>query len=119
MAYRLGVDAVVALHLAFIAFVVFGGLLSFRWRRASWLHLPAAAWGAWIEFSGGVCPLTPLENSLRRSAGESGYAGGFIEHTLLPIVYPSGLTPDVQLVLGALVVVVNLVVYGLVWRHGQ
>ena len=119
MAYRVLVDGVVALHLAFIAFVVLGGLLALRWPRAPWLHLPAAAWGALIEFSGGVCPLTPLENSLRRSAGESGYAGGFVEHTLLPILYPSGLTPDIQLVLGALVVVVNLGVYGLVWRHGQ
>jgi len=108
---RLAADAVVLLHLAFIAFVVLGGVLA-AWRpRVAWLHLPAAAWAAWAEFSGAICPLTPLENELRRLAGQSGYAGGFVERYLIPLVYPPGLTPQVQQWLGAAVVAVNLAVY--------
>lgn len=111
MSARLGADALVLAHLAFIVFVVFGGLLV-AWRaRIAWLHLPAAAWGAWIEFTGAVCPLTPLENRLRRMAGDAGYAGGFVEHYLIPVVYPAGLTPGAQRWLGALVVAVNLATY--------
>jgi hypothetical protein len=90
-----------------------------RWRWALWLHLPALLWGAWIELSGGICPLTPLENSLRRSAGEAGYAGGFIEHYLLPILYPTALTRELQLVLAALLVSVNVVIYTWVWRRSR
>lgn len=117
MAARVLADAVLVFHLAFIVFVVAGGLLALRWRRAPWLHLPAAAWGFFVEATGRVCPLTPLENALRRSAGESGYAGSFVEHYLVPIIYPGGLTPTVQLVLAAGVVLVNLLVYGFVWRR--
>jgi hypothetical protein len=114
---RLLADATLVLHLAFIVFVVAGGLLALRWRRAPWLHLPAALWGVWIELSGGICPLTPLENALRRAAGSSGYQGGFVEHYLLPVVYPAGLSPRVQLALAAAVVLANAAVYGFVWRR--
>ncbi len=107
-------DLLVALHFAFIVFVIFGGLLVLRWRRMVWLHLPAVLWGALIEFVGWVCPLTPLENRLRAAAGEAGYAHGFIEHYVAPVVYPAGLTPHVQLYLGVGVIVVNLLVYAYV-----
>lgn len=117
MLHSLLADAVLLFHFAFILFVGGGGLLWIWWRRAPWLHLPIAAYGVWIELSGNICPLTPLENSLRRMAGEQGYSGGFIEHYLLPVIYPSGLTREVQLVIAALVLVLNLTIYGLVWRR--
>lgn len=122
MLYSLLADFVLLFHLAFILFVGLGGLAALRWRGAPLLHLPLAAWGVWIELSGNVCPLTPLENTLRRMAGEQGYAGGFIEHYLLPIIYPPGLTREVQLVLAALVVGLNVAIYGFVWyrrRRGR
>jgi hypothetical protein len=106
-------QVVVALHVGFVLFVVLGGLLVLRWPWLAWLHLPAAVWGALIEFAGWVCPLTPLENSLRRASGSAEYAGGFVEHYFLPLLYPTGLTRGVQYVLGACVVVVNAAVY---WR---
>jgi len=104
-------DAVLLLHLAFILFVVFGGFLLRRFPWLMPLHLPAAAWGALIEFAGWICPLTPLENQFRHLAGEAGYAGGFIAHYLLPIIYPHGLTREIQLALGVGVVLVNAVAY--------
>jgi len=110
-------DLVLLLHLAFIMFVVAGGLLALRWAWAPLFHLPAALWGVFIEVSGGVCPLTPLENSLRRAAGSAGYAGGFIEHYLVPLIYPPGLSHPVQLELAGLVVLANLAVYLIVWRR--
>ncbi len=113
MFLKLAADSVVLLHLAFIVFVVLGGLVVFRWPRFMWLHMPAAAWGAFIEFTGRVCPLTPLENRLRIAAGETGYPGGFIEEYLIPVVYPDGLTRWVQISLGVGVVAINLVFYGL------
>ena len=113
MFLKLAADSVVLLHLAFILFVVLGGLVVFRWPRFMWLHMPAAAWGAFIEFTGRVCPLTPLENRLRIAAGETGYSGGFIEEYLIPVVYPDGLTRWVQISLGVGVVAINLVFYGL------
>lgn len=116
---RLLADGVVGLHLAFVLFVVAGGLLVLRWRWLAWIHLPAAAWGALIEFAGWICPLTPLENELRRRAGEAGYAGGFVEHYLLPVLYPSGLTRGVQIALGLLVLILNLAVYGWIVRRGR
>lgn len=116
MLYRILADLTVVLHLGFIVFVVCGGLLALRWRRVPWVHLPAAIWGAVIEIRGAICPLTPLENWLRRQAGETGYTGGFIEHYILPIVYPPGLTRDVQLALAGLVIVVNVIAYSLVIR---
>jgi cobalamin synthase len=111
--YRILADLVVGAHALFVAFVVIGGLLALRWAWLAALHLPAAVWGALIEFQGWICPLTPLEKSLRAAAGEAGYQGGFIEHYLLPVLYPAGLTHGVQLVLGSAVVAINLVVYGL------
>ncbi len=122
MRYRLAADLVVLLHLAFVAFVIAGGLLCFRWPRARWLHLPAAAWGVLIEWTGGVCPLTPLENALRRLGGAAGYSGGFVAHYVVPLLYPGELTRPVQAALGAGVILVNVAVYG--WwlgarRRGQ
>jgi hypothetical protein len=110
-------DAVMLLHLAFIAFVVAGGLLLGRWPWLAWFHLPAASWGAYAALSGAICPLTPLENYLRAIAGEQGYAGGYIEHYLLPLIYAPGLTRGVQWLLGAGVVVVNATLYVHWWRR--
>ncbi len=110
-------DAVLLLHLAFIVFVLLGGLLVWRWRWLAWLHLPAVVWGAAIEFLSGVCPLTPLENRLREQAGEAGYAHSFIEHYLAPIIYPAGLVPALQIYLGAGVILINMAIYALLWRR--
>jgi hypothetical protein len=104
-------DLVVALHFGFVLFVVLGGLLVLRWRWVGLVHLPAAVWGAWIEFSGRICPLTPLENEYRRLGGEAGYPGGFIEHYILPILYPHALTRDIQVALGIVVVALNIGLY--------
>lgn len=109
--YRLLAGAVVVLHGLFIAFVVAGGFLAWRWRWVAALHLPCAAWGAWIEVRHGVCPLTPLENYFRAKAGLAGYGGGFIEHYLVPVIYPGGLTARTQVLLGAAVVLLNVAVY--------
>lgn len=117
MLASLAADFVVLIHFAFILFVVAGGLLVLRWPRVAWVHLPVAAWGAGIELIGWVCPLTPLENALRRAAGEAGYDVGFIEHYLLPIIYPAGLTRGVQLALGLFVLIVNLAIYAVVLRR--
>jgi hypothetical protein len=117
MVYRILADLVVGVHALFVAFVMVGGLLAFRWLWVAALHLPAAVWGALIEFRGWICPLTPLEKSLRAAAGEAGYQGGFIEHYLLPALYPAGLTRGVQLVLGSAVIAVNLVIYAFVLRR--
>jgi hypothetical protein len=113
----LAADLVLIAHLAFVVFVAGGGLLVLRWLRLAWLHVPVAMWGAAVEFGGWICPLTPLENRLRAAGGEAGYAGGFIEHYLVPIVYPSGLTRGHQIALGVAVLVVNLAVYGVVLRR--
>lgn len=118
MGYRLLADAVLIVHLAFIAFVVLGGLLLLRWPRIVWLHLPAVAWGAWIEFSGGICPLTPLEVGLRARGGEAAYSGGFIEHYVTGLIYPAGLDRTQQVVLGVFVLVLNAGIYAwLLWRR--
>jgi len=111
MIYRLAADSLVLLHLCFILFVVVGGFLSWRWRRLIWVHVPAAVWGALIEFAGWVCPLTPLENQLRRLAGGEGYGGGFIEHYLMPVMYPPGLSSRAQILLGSFVILVNAIAY--------
>ncbi len=108
---RVLADAVLVLHLAFIAFVVLGGFVVLRRPRLAWLHLPAAAWGAATEFLGIICPLTPLENRLRAQGGEAGYGGGFIEHYLTALIYPGWLTREVQSLLGALVIAINVAVY--------
>ncbi|MHB8405269.1 MAG: DUF2784 domain-containing protein [Gammaproteobacteria bacterium] len=105
-------DAVVSLHLAFVVFVVAGGLLILRWRWIVWLHLPALIWGALVEFNHWICPLTYLENWLRGLAGVAAYRGDFVEHYLLPVLYPARLTPDIQIVLGFLVIGINTAIYG-------
>ncbi|OLF54537.1 DUF2784 domain-containing protein [Pseudomonas chlororaphis] len=118
MLYRLAADALVSLHLAFILFVLLGGLLVLQWPRLAWLHLPAAAWGVAVEVFHLPCPLTAWENRLRQGAGQQGYGGGFIEQYLIPLIYPAGLTPRIQLGLGALVLLVNVLVYArLAWRR--
>lgn len=117
MFYWILANLTVVLHFIFVCFVVAGGLLIFRWRWILFLHLPTAVWGALIEYQGGVCPLTPLQQQFRQMAGQAGYAGGFIEHYLLPVLYPSYLTRDVQIVLGTLVIAINILVYGWLIRR--
>ena len=119
MTYRVFADAVLALHFAFIAFALLGGLLVARWPRLAWVHLPAAAWAAGIAFFGGICPLTPLENRLRAAGGETGFEGGFIEHQLEALIYPDWLTREIQVALGAVVLAVNLACYIRLCRRGR
>ena len=115
--YRLLANAVVSIHALFILFVVLGGFLAWRRRWIAAVHIPCAIWGVLIEYRGWICPLTPLENALRAKAGQQGYSGGFIEHYLLPTIYPSGLTPRVQALLGMLVLVVNAFAYTVLLRR--
>ena len=112
MTYRLLADSVLVLHLLFIVFVLLGGLLVLRWRWMAWLHLPAALWGAVVELTGSLCPLTDWEVGFRQAAGQAGYTESFVEHYLLPVIYPHGLTRDTQLVLAGIVIVVNVAIYG-------
>jgi hypothetical protein len=119
MSYRLLADAVLLAHAVFVAFVMLGGLLVLRWPRIAWVHLPAAAWGAGIEFAAGICPLTPLENHWRRLAGQHGYEHGFVEHYVVAVLYPEGLTRGTQVLLGLLVVAVNAILYVIAWRRKQ
>jgi len=117
MFYKLSADAIVLLHLAFVIFVVAGGLLVFKWRRVAWLHLPAVVWAVLLEFRGWMCPLTPLELKLRASGGQAGYSGGFIEHYILPALYPAELDNMTQAAIGSLVIAVNIAVYGWLLRR--
>ena len=112
MAYSLAADAVVVLHLLFIAFAVFGGFVVPWVPKLAWLHLPVLAWAVWISATHGICPLTPLENSLRRLAGEAGYPEGFIDHYLMPVIYPAGLTPAIQTWIAIVLAVSNALLYG-------
>jgi hypothetical protein len=114
--YLVLADAVLVVHLAFILFVVLGGLLVLRHPRLIWLHLPMAAWGALIEFAGWICPLTPLEMRLLRLGGEEAYSGDFIGHYIVSLIYPEGLTRELQFLLGALVLAVNAAVYFRLWQ---
>ncbi len=116
MLFSVAADLVASLHFAFVVFVLLGGLLVVRWPRWAWLHLPAVAWGVSIELMGWLCPLTPLENRLRNEAGLAGYEGGFVEHYLLPVLYPESLTRSVQIVLGLLVLLINVGLYGSMLR---
>src|SRR5262245_41495965 len=113
MIYRALADATLLVHLLFILFVGLGGFLVVRWPRVAWLHVPAALWGVYIELSGDICPLTPLETSLRERGGEAGYAGGFIAHYVTAWIYPDGLTRNFQVTLGVALVVLNVALY---WR---
>jgi hypothetical protein len=117
MIFRLLADAAVVLHLAFVLFVILGGVLVRRWPRVAWVHLPSAAWGAWIECAGWICPLTPLENWLRQRGGGPAYTAGFVEHYLVPVLYPSGLTRELQWALGGVVLLVNAVIYATALRR--
>jgi hypothetical protein len=117
MPYLLIANLLALLHLAFVGFVVLGALLVLRWPRLAWIHLPCALWGALIEFAGWVCPLTPLEIRFRQLGGQAGYAGGFIEHYLLPVLYPQNLTRPVQVALGTLVLILNAATYRRLWRR--
>lgn len=116
MFYALLADAVLLLHCVFVLFVVGGGLLAMKWPKLAWLHLPAVFWAVWIELSGSICPLTPLEQSLLTSAGESSYAGSFIGHYLEPVLYPVGLTEEMQWWLGIIVAAINMLIYRQVLR---
>jgi hypothetical protein len=114
--YRILADVIVALHLGFILFAVLGGTLLIRSRRWAWVHLPAVAWAALVELRGWVCPLTPLENWLRQAGGAAGYGTGFVDHYLVPIVYPTLLTRELQILLGVLLLMLNLGIYAWAWR---
>lgn len=106
-------DAVLVVHGLFIVWVALGAIAVWRWPKLALLHLPALAWGVWIEVSGGICPLTPLENSLRRAAGQTGYSGGFIDHYVGGAIYPDGLTRQTQWVIAGVMLTINAVLYGL------
>jgi hypothetical protein len=109
-------DLVVILHGVFVLIAVLGGLLIFRWRWWAWLHIPAFLWAGFIELTGGICPLTPLENWLRALGGEAVYRGGFIDRYLIPLLYPSDLTREIQIVLGIFVILFNMGIYGVCWH---
>jgi hypothetical protein len=111
MLYEVLADIVLLTHFAFVVFAVIGGLAVLRWPRVAWIHLPAVIWAAIIEYAGWICPLTPLENALRQAGGEAAYAGGFIDHYMTVALYPAGLTRGVQVVLGSLLVLLNVLVY--------
>lgn len=119
MTYRLLADIVVLAHFLFLIFVVGGGLIVARWPRVAWLHLPCVAWGTLVELAGWICPLTPLEVGLRRQAGDAGYSGGFIEHYIIPVLYPAGLTREIQIGLGVGLVLLNVALYAWTWRRAR
>jgi Protein of Unknown function (DUF2784) len=115
--YKFLADAVIVFHFAFVGFVLLGGLLALRWRRVMWAHLPCVAWGIWIELSHGLCPLTPLENDLRELAGRSTYEGGFVDHYIMPVLYPEGLTHQTQVAIACLIIAINGACYGVIlWK---
>jgi len=117
MLWRLLADATVLAHLGFIVFAILGGFLVVRKPRWAWLHAPAITWVVWLELTGAPCPLTRLENALRTRAGEAGYAEGFIDHYLLPVIYPAGLTPTMQAILGVVALAIAVTTYGVVFRR--
>lgn len=117
MGWSLLADGLVVVHFAFTLFVIFGGFLVWVRRRAIYAHLPVLAWGCWIELSGRICPLTPLENYLRHRAGEVGYGGGFLQHYILAVLYPPGLTREMQWGLAVVLVAINMLAYTVVWRR--
>jgi hypothetical protein len=119
MLARVAADAVLGVHFAFVLFVLLGGLLVLRLAKLAWLHVPAVAWAAFVELSGRVCPLTPLENVLRQAAGDAGYAGDFLEHYIVAVLYPEALTRNLQVVFGAAVVLVNVAIYAVVLQRSR
>lgn len=119
MYYKLAADLVVIIHFAFIIFAILGGLLVLYRRWIAWFHVPAGMWAAAISFGGWICPLTPIELSLRQSAGQHGYEGGFVEHYIIPVIYPEAYTPQLAILLGVGVIIINVIIYGFVfykWR---
>lgn len=117
MLWSLLADVLVTVHFAFTSFVIFGGFLAWLRRWVIYAHLPALAWGCWVELSAQVCPLTPLENYLRHRAGEAGYSGGFLRHYIIAVLYPPGLTPQMQWGLATVLIAINVVAYAVVWRR--
>lgn len=117
MLARLGADLVLLVHFGFILFVVLGGLLVLRWPRIAWAHIPCVIWGVTIDTMGWICPLTPLENQLRITGGESGYTGGFIEHYLVALIYPTDLTRPEQISLAMSALLINICIYFFVWKR--
>ena len=117
MPYGILADLVVILHFSFVIFAVLGGLLAFIWHRIIWLHIPVVLWAVFIELSGHICPLTPLENSLRLKSGSGSYSGGFVENYIMPVLYPIGLTREIQLLLGGTVLLINIIIYWQLLRH--
>ncbi len=111
MFYRFLADAVVVFHFCFVLFVLAGAVLVVRWKRVAFVHIPAALWGMYVEWSGAICPLTPLENALRETGGGAGYQGGFVDHYIMPILYPIDLTRDFQITLGTIIALINLLLY--------
>ncbi len=111
MFYRIMADGLVLFHLFYIGFVVLGGLLIYKWRWLVLIHLPAVAWSALVELQNWYCPLTPLEQQFRLAGGEAGYSGGFVEHYIFPLIYPAGLTREIQIMLGVFVIAINLLIY--------
>lgn len=116
MLYRVAADVVLVFHLVFVLYAIFGGLLVFRWSRSAYLHIPVVIWGSVIEVMGWVCPLTPIEIDLRHAAGTLGYSGSFIDHYVLPVLYPANLTRPAQWLLGLSLLLFNVVVYTLIYR---
>jgi hypothetical protein len=114
---RIAADAVLVLHFAFVIFVVIGGALVLRWPKLAWIHLPAVVWAALVEVNGWICPLTPLEVSFLKASGEAGYAGDFLEHYVVALLYPEALTRETQIVLGIAVVAINVAIYAIVARR--
>lgn len=117
MIYSILADLLVVVHLAFIIFVVLGAVLVITWRWVIYLHIPAVIWAALVEFEEWICPLTPWENQLRQAGGEAGYTGGFIEHYIIPVMYPENLTQEIQIILGVFVIVINVFLYGWILYH--
>jgi len=117
MLYRLCADVLVVIHLSFVVFAIFGGIMLIRWRRAVWLHIPAVVVAVLAEFAGWICPLTYIENWLRIKGGQAGYSGGFVEHYIVPILYPPGLTRGIQVALGLFILTLNAIVYWLVFAR--
>ena len=115
MSYYIAADFIVFLHFIFIVFVIAGGVLVFKWRWLIWLHIPAALWAALVEITGWRCPLTPIENMLRQAGGDQVYASSFIEHYLMPVIYPSGLNREMFIALGIGVIVINVIVYTILY----
>ncbi|MBU2622644.1 MAG: DUF2784 domain-containing protein [Proteobacteria bacterium] len=113
MLLKMAADIIVLVHLMFIVFVVTGGFFVLKWPKIAWLHIPAVIWGALIEFAGWVCPLTPVENSLREAGGKAAYQSEFINHYIIPVIYPAGLTREIQFVMGCIVIVLNVLIYGM------